>query len=244
MAEAKDIHEAIANVMAEVDYVQKTKAKEGTGIKYAIKSEEAILDKIRPKMLKQGIVMYPGKVSDEFHSNFTTTRSDGTKTEWNRIVARFTYVFFHVPSKTFVEVQMLGEGADTSDKASNKAMTVSKKYAILEAFLLITGNDPDEEESPERVVPPQRPFPADVLISSLRHTADVYAKKQATITDERIAEATNKLLGLFENPNQFTVLAFGTKFESLEQYHWLSIEHWLTNAEFAKAEAKLLLEAK
>jgi len=142
MEENKNIHEAILSVMNEVDYVQKEKKK---GVGYSIKSEEGVLSVIRPAMMNNGIIMFPVDVKDIHHSKYEAGQYKNT---WNRIVATHVYRFLHTASGTYVDIATLGDGADTGDKAGNKSMTTSKKYALLEVFLLRTGDDPDETQSP------------------------------------------------------------------------------------------------
>ena len=58
---------------------------------------------------------------------------------------------------------MAGEGADAGDKAPYKAMTGALKYALLQSFLLGTGDDPEDERADsraalgsERVITPEQ----------------------------------------------------------------------------------------
>jgi len=44
-------------------------------------------------------------------------------------------------------VKVAGEGLDAGDKAPYKAMTGALKYALLQSFLLATGDDPEEERA-------------------------------------------------------------------------------------------------
>ncbi|MCP4139540.1 MAG: hypothetical protein GY755_04490 [Chloroflexi bacterium] len=143
MTDHKNIGEAILAVMQSVSYVQKEKKQ---GVNYSIKSEEGVLNVVRPSMIANGIVMYPVDVKDVNHSTFEAGKY---KNVWNRIVATHVYRFHHAKSDTFVDVAVIGDGADMGDKAGNKSMTTSKKYALLETFLLRTGDDPDETPSPQ-----------------------------------------------------------------------------------------------
>jgi hypothetical protein len=47
-------------------------------------------------------------------------------------------------------VRVAGEGADQGDKAPYKAMTGALKYALLQSFLLATGDDPEDERADAR----------------------------------------------------------------------------------------------
>ena len=141
---SKNIYEAILAVMGEVSYVQKKRAQDSR-VGYTLKTENAVIAAVRPAMMKHGIIMYPVDIKDTNHSSFVAGKYEN---HWNRIVATHVYRFHHAVSDTFVDVAVLGDGADTGDKAGNKSMTVSKKYALLEVFLLETGDDPDETPSP------------------------------------------------------------------------------------------------
>lgn len=47
-------------------------------------------------------------------------------------------------------LQLIGDGIDTQDKAPGKAMTYSDKYALLKAYKIISGDDPDQNPSEEQ----------------------------------------------------------------------------------------------
>jgi hypothetical protein len=81
-----------------------------------------------------------------------------------------TYTFSDVETAETVTVKVPGEGLDVGDKASYKAMTGALKYALLQSFLLATGDDPEEERldstdssAPPRDVRPERRVTADEI---------------------------------------------------------------------------------
>jgi len=139
----ENINTAMLAIMNEVSYIQKERSKD---VNYTLKTENAVIQAIRPAMVKHGVFMYPAGVKEVEHSQFEAGKY---KNIWNRIVATHIYRFVHAPSGTSIDVEVLGDGADTGDKAGNKSMTTSKKYALLEAFLLETGDDPDITPSNE-----------------------------------------------------------------------------------------------
>jgi hypothetical protein len=55
------------------------------------------------------------------------------------------YSFVDVDTAEEITVKTAGEGLDSGDKAPYKAMTGALKYALLQSFLLATGDDPEEE---------------------------------------------------------------------------------------------------
>lgn len=50
---------------------------------------------------------------------------------------------------SFIETESLAKGIDASDKGLGKASTYARKYALLNAYKLITGEDLDENQSEE-----------------------------------------------------------------------------------------------
>ncbi len=56
-----------------------------------------------------------------------------------------SYSFVDVDTAEEITVKTAGEGLDSGDKAPYKAMTGALKYALLQSFLLATGDDPEEE---------------------------------------------------------------------------------------------------
>lgn len=139
-----NIYEAINAVMAEVSFIQKKKT---ANLPYSFAGETTIIDSLRESMINHGIVMLPVGIEDLRLETYQTKNQakDGGST--NRVVAKFSFDFVHAPSGTSHRVTTLGEGADVGDKAANKSMTASKKYALLQSFLLRSGDDPDEVPS-------------------------------------------------------------------------------------------------
>ena len=50
----------------------------------------------------------------------------------------------------FIEVESFGKGIDSGDKGFGKASTYARKYALLNAYKIATGEDPDAEKSKEQ----------------------------------------------------------------------------------------------
>lgn len=141
-----NLHSAILKVMEEVHGVKKAgKITSGGNYKYA--KAEDVLAKIRPAMLDNDLTMCP--VATDVVVNEVYKTSSGSS--MNRIVVKRTYRITHAPTGEFLDIQVLGEGADVGDKACNKALTGAGKYARREAFQLEFGeDDPDKTPSSEQ----------------------------------------------------------------------------------------------
>lgn len=56
-------------------------------------------------------------------------------------------------SDQFIEIESYGKGIDSADKGFGKASTYARKYALLNAYKIATGEDPDAEKSEEQTAP-------------------------------------------------------------------------------------------
>ena len=69
-------------------------------------------------------------------------------------IVKMTMRIINIDDSTqFIEVESFGRGLDAGDKGFGKASTYARKYALLNAYKLATGEDPDEQKSTEMAVP-------------------------------------------------------------------------------------------
>lgn len=52
----------------------------------------------------------------------------------------------------FVDIESFGRGLDSGDKGFGKASTYARKYALLNAYKIATGEDPDDNKSKEQTL--------------------------------------------------------------------------------------------
>lgn len=152
-APAKSLAEAMCRVMEQVSYLQKDKEMRGGG-SYKYISVEAVISALRPEMVKQGIVLVP--------ADMQLVVAEVINGKMNRVMLRVTFTLKHAATGEEMPVCTVGEAMDIGDKASNKAMTAARKAALIIAFNIETGNDPDDVPSYEqqRVSQPrQQPAP-------------------------------------------------------------------------------------
>jgi len=129
MEKPLNVHQRLAAAMGEVDYIQKEQKK---GMNYTIVSHDAVTAKVRPVLLKHGIVYYPVRC-EHLHNG-------------NRAECSLTVRFVNIDEPTdFFDVPTFGYGIDPQDKGPGKAMSYAMKYALLKALGLETGDDPDND---------------------------------------------------------------------------------------------------
>lgn len=139
-----NIYQRLAAAMADVTYIQKERKQ---GMRYTIVSHDAVTAKVRPVLLKHGIVYHPIDLEATQAGNRTQVR----------LAVRFVNV--DDPADTFV-VPSLGYGIDDQDKGPGKAISYAVKYALLKALGLETGDDPDLDQDVthrDEPAPPVKP---------------------------------------------------------------------------------------
>lgn len=149
-----NIYEKLSAITAEIGVVEKNlNVKVSSNSSYKAVSERDVLDAVKPIEQKYRVYSYPAnrKIIDrdvltkETEYNGTITR---TNTLFMRVETVYRFVNIDKPGE-FIETTVYGDGLDTGDKASGKAMTYADKYALMKAYKLSTGDDPDKEASPE-----------------------------------------------------------------------------------------------
>lgn len=144
MTDHKNIHEAMLAVYQEVGYVQKKGKNSAQNYRYA--GETDFIEAIRPAMINAGIICFPKEYKD---GQYIEVRRPGKGGGEERVsynaVGTYVYCLYHAASSTGIDVEVRGEGNDSLDKASYKAATGAFKYALRQAFMIETGDDPDNE---------------------------------------------------------------------------------------------------
>ena len=118
---------------------------------YKAVAESDVLEAVKPIEEKYGIYSYPVSrtvIKDEAYT--TTSEYDGRKSEKTTFFIRLAtvYRFVNIDNPDdYIDITTYGDGVDTQDKAPGKAMTYADKYALLKAYKIQTGDDPDANAS-------------------------------------------------------------------------------------------------
>jgi len=148
-----NIYEKLSNITNEIKRVKKN-LEVGTGVsKYKAVAEKDVLDAVKDKEYKYRIYSYPKnrKLVDSQILKKNVYDKNGDSKEVTTFYSKIetTYAFINVdnPNET-IETIVFSEGIDTADKGSGKGMTYADKYALLKAYKIETGDDPDQVPSP------------------------------------------------------------------------------------------------
>jgi len=150
MNEHTGIHDAMIAVMTAVDPIAKGKTNQGQGYKF--RGIDDVYQALQAIMARHGVFTTSEVKGDPDYTEFPLGKN-GTLTFRTRAVFRFT--FWHTTG-TSVSTEVIGEGMDSGDKASNKSMSVAHKYALLQAFLIPTDDPKDPENDDHEIKAPAK----------------------------------------------------------------------------------------
>lgn len=130
------IYEKIAAIMQDVQYLAKDDHVSFGSTNYKALSEEKVTTVMRAELLKHKLAVFPVEQTASRAGSIT------------HVDVKYRLVNVENPEE-FIEVVSCGDGADTQDKGSGKAMTYAYKYMWLRTFALPTGEDPDKISTEE-----------------------------------------------------------------------------------------------
>jgi hypothetical protein len=129
--QAGQISSLLAAVIRDVDAVGKNRRNEQQ--RYAFRGIDDFSNALHPVLAKHGVVLRP-YVVEARELEATETKSGGVMFR----VSLTMDLGFVAPDGSAHVVRTVGEGCDTGDKATNKAMSAALKYALLMTFLIPT----------------------------------------------------------------------------------------------------------
>lgn len=201
---ADNIYKKMSAITAELTAVAKN-LNVGIGKSaYKAVGEADVLAAVKPLEEKHGVYSYPySRKIVEADLVTTTSEYQGKVTEktnrYLRIETVYRFVNIDNPEE-YIDITTYGDGIDSQDKAVGKAMTYSDKYALLKAYKIITGEDPDQFKSEEGKTEKKLTNREKVIITAKERGIDVkelakdYGLSSKT-TEERYAEVLADLEG-------------------------------------------------
>lgn len=149
---ALNIYQRMAAITAELQTVAKNlNVETGKGKGYKAVSERDVIDAVKPLEAKHGVYSYPAS------RRVLESAALESESEWNGKVTKKTTFFERIETvyrfvntddpADFIETTTFAEGIDSQDKGSGKAMTYADKYALMKAYKISTGDDPDQTAS-------------------------------------------------------------------------------------------------
>lgn len=152
MEEKKNIYETITAVMEDVGAIGKEQKNQQQGFMY--RGIDDVMNALSPAFIKHRLFIVP-EVLEQRREERQTTKGGNLIYS----ICRVKYTFYAADGSSISAV-VVGEGMDSGDKASNKALAVAFKYACFQVFCIPTEEmkDPDaeyHETAPDRITKDQ-----------------------------------------------------------------------------------------
>ena len=149
-----NIYEKLLNITNEISDVSKNLTVGEGSNKYKAVGEADVLKVVKEMEFKHKIYSYPysRQIVDnqilETEKTYNGSTQKSTK-QFMRIETIYRFVNIEKTDE-YIDITTYGDGIDSQDKAPGKAMTYSDKYALLKAYKIISGDDPDQNASEEQ----------------------------------------------------------------------------------------------
>ena len=134
-----EIYQAIIGVMSDIGVIGKEKKNAQQGFKY--RGVDDVMNALQPVMVQHGLFVVPEIIDQKREERQTKNKGNLI---YSVCTVRYT---FYAKDGSSVQCVVIGEGMDSGDKATNKAMSIAFKYACFQVFCIPTEEmkDPDAE---------------------------------------------------------------------------------------------------
>jgi hypothetical protein len=161
------IHTAMIEILRDAGAITKNRRNAQQG--YDFRGIDDVYNELHDIMAKHG-VFTTSKILD--HKREERTTGKGSQLFYS--IVTIEYTFWAEDGSSMVST-VIGEGMDSGDKATNKAMAVAHKYVLLQAFAIPTLENKDPENDSHTVTAPSKPapVPATAAVPAPQNTANL-----------------------------------------------------------------------
>ncbi len=156
----KNLYQRLLAITDEVGKIEKTGMNSSQGYKFIEHAE--VMATIRPQLVKHGVMVVPETLERNIDRYVKTTPgykpTDPAKEQASyhvNVSSRYTIINADDPTDRIVCEWNGGEALDTSDKATNKALTASQKTFLMKLFNVSDKDDVDNHSPQVPTTPPK-----------------------------------------------------------------------------------------
>lgn len=137
-----NIYQSITKILEEVPAIGKNKKNTTQG--FMFRGIDDVMNTFQPLLAKHKVFMVP-QILEQTREERQTSKG-GTLIY---SICKIKYIFYAEDGSS-IEAIVVGEGMDSGDKATNKAMAIAMKYAMFQVFCIPT----EEMKEPDGETPP------------------------------------------------------------------------------------------
>lgn len=172
-----NIYESITKIIAEIPVIKKEKKNLQQHFKF--RGIDDVMNAVNPLLAKYKVFIAP-QILEQIREERVSKQ--GGNLIYSICKIKYT---FYAEDGTYVDAITIGEGMDSGDKATNKAMAIAMKYALFQVFCIPT----EEMIDPDGISPEEsEPLINSTIVGALK---DVI--KNRNIPTEKVMESLGKL---------------------------------------------------
>lgn len=189
--EDKNIFKRLSQITSEITAVAKNLNVGWGKSSYKAVGEADVLAAVKPIESKNGVYSYPYSREIIESAVLASAKADGTESKQQFLRLKTVYRFVNVDNPAdYVDITTYGDGVDSQDKAPGKAMTYGDKYALLKAYKIITGDDPDQTASAPLNGKEQKPVQRQTISAEKRKALEIFLS-QHSVPDDFVCKLYN-----------------------------------------------------
>jgi len=181
----KNIYQTISDVMAEIGAIGKDKKNQSQGFMY--RGIDAVMNALSPALVKHKLFVVP-EILEQIREE--RTNKNGTTLIYSVCKIKYT---FYAEDGSSVSATVIGEGMDSGDKATNKAMSTAFKYACFQVFCIPTEEMVDPDAEVHEVVPKTTKAEKEPEAEKPKKTSEDMTKEKEKISESDL-ETLRKMI--------------------------------------------------
>jgi hypothetical protein len=199
------IYAAMAAIMKDADAIGKGQRNQQQGFQY--RGIDDVYNAMHNILARHGVFMTPEVLDKQREER---VNKNGTTLAFTTLRIKYT---FWAEDGSCVSCTVEGEGMDSGDKSSNKAMAIAHKYALLQTFCIPTAEQKDPDGEVFEVAPKSDPvaeinagiakakYPADVdkVLNKHKRHIDAMPKEWREALDKKANARRSELGGAAVN---------------------------------------------
>lgn len=193
-----NIYERLSAISIELSTVAKNLEVALGKSSYKAVGEADVLRSVKPLEHKYRVYSYPysrtiieSGVLENEAVDYSTKEKIVKKNLYERMEVTYRFVNIDNPSE-YVDITTYGDGIDPGDKSVGKAMTYADKYALLKAYKIVTGDDPDQNPSADLKGGEIKKTPLDARLLEEAQTLKMDLNKVAVYLKKKVEDLTNE----------------------------------------------------
>lgn len=196
-----NIYQSIAAIMRDIGAVGKNQKNTQQGFMY--RGIDAVMNALQPALVANKVFVVPEILNQVREERLTKS---GSNLIYSVCTIKYT---FYAEDGSCVSAIVIGEGMDSGDKATNKAMAIAFKYACFQVFCIPTEEMKDPDEC---TPPPSEPMP------SIKDEPKPAEKPQLRSVDEIMCVNCHAVIMPYTNAEGKTISANKLIAASKEKY--------------------------